>query len=213
MRSRTICKTAPDRFRLAVSLSWEQVGVCALALVFWTAPLRAQSNSPRTTPSLTAPTTTRVKSVFPDSEPLPGPEIVNDEKCLPWNVSRTQSTTVSVKTLKVPSKAREEFQKACDASNEKKFQESEKHVRSAIEKFQNYPAAWVMLGVILDDQHKVQEARDACSHAAIIDANYLPAYLCSAEFSARNQEWDHLLNLANAALALNSEGDGYAYYY
>jgi hypothetical protein len=213
MHRRTICTRTPDRYRLAASLSWKQAGVCALAMAFWTAPLHAQNSSSKTPPSLSGPITTKVKSVFPDAQPLPGPAIVNDEKCLPWNVSRTQTTTVSVKTLKVPSKAREEYQKACDASNAKKFQESEKHVRNAIEKFQNYPAAWVMLGVVLDDQHKVQEARDACSHAAIIDANYLPAYLCAAEFSARNQEWDQLLKLANAALALNSEGDGYAYYY
>lgn len=83
----------------------------------------------------------------------------------------------------------------------------------SIDKFKDYPAAWVMLGVVLDEQHKVQEARDACSHATTIDGQYLPAYLCVAEFSARNREWERLLDLANIALGLNSGNDGYAYYY
>ena len=70
-----------------------------------------------------------------------------------------------------------------------------------------------MLGVILEEQHKAQQARDACSRAAAIDAGYLPAYLCAAEISARNREWEQELNAADLALALKSEDDPYAYYY
>jgi len=86
-------------------------------------------------------------------------------------------------------------------------------VHRAFEKFQSYPAAWVMLGMILEEQHKRQEARDACDHAMTIDSKYLPAYLCQAEFSARNREWERVLNVANLTLGLNSAGDGYANYY
>ena len=70
-----------------------------------------------------------------------------------------------------------------------------------------------MLGVILEEQHKAQEARDACSHAATIDATYLPAYLCAAEVSVRKREWEQVLNSADLAVGLKSEGDPYAYYY
>jgi tetratricopeptide (TPR) repeat protein len=151
--------------------------------------------------------------LLPDIPPLVKPAVVDDEKCLPWNLSAAQATTSRVTTLKVPSKARGEYEKACDASQKKKFEEAEQHLRRAIDKFKDYSAAWVMLGVVLDEQHKVQEARDACSQATTIDGKYFPAYLCLAEFSARNQEWKRLLDLANVALALNSENDGYAHYY
>jgi tetratricopeptide (TPR) repeat protein len=150
---------------------------------------------------------------MPDVPPLLKPVIADDEKCLPWNVSEVRATAVSVARLQIPSKARREFEKACDASNKNKFEEAEQHARGAIDKFQSYAAAWVMLGVILEEQHKAQDARDACSHASTIDPTYLPAYLCAAEFSVRNQEWEQVLNLANLALGLNSEGDAYAYYY
>ena len=148
-----------------------------------------------------------------DIPPLMKPEVVDDEKCLPWNLSAAQATTSRVTTLKVPSKARGEYEKACVASQKKKLEEAEQHLRRAIDKFKDYSAAWVMLGVVLDEQHKVQEARDACSQATTIDGKYFPAYLCLAEFSARNQEWQRLLDLANVALGLNSENDGYAHYY
>jgi hypothetical protein len=141
------------------------------------------------------------------------PSVPDDEKCLPWTLSVEPTKSLSVTTLKVPSKARGDYEKACSASLKKKFEDAERYSRRAIDKYQDYAAAWVMLGVVLDEQHKEQEARDACSHAAIIDEKYLPAYLCMAEFSARNREWERLLKLANAALSLNSENQGYAYFY
>jgi tetratricopeptide (TPR) repeat protein len=137
----------------------------------------------------------------------------DEETCFPWKLTAVRSTAVSITRLKVPSSARIEYEKACNASNKNKFEEAEQHARSAIDKFRDYSAAWVMLGVILEEQHKAQEARDTCSHAAAIDATYLPAYLCAAEVSARNREWEQVLNAADLALGLKSGGDPYAYYY
>jgi hypothetical protein len=63
--------------------------------------------------------------------------------------------------------------------------------------------------VILEGQHKAHEAHDACSHAAAIDATYLPAYLCAAEISAQDREWEQVLNAAELTQSLKSEGDPY----
>jgi tetratricopeptide (TPR) repeat protein len=151
--------------------------------------------------------------VISDLPPIAKPVVVDDEKCLPWSLSATQATASRAAGLKVPSSARGEYQKACSASQKKKLDESEQHLRRAINKYKDYPAAWVMLGVVLDEQHKEQEGRDDCSHAASINEKYFPAYLCQAEFSARHQEWTRLLDLSNAAIGINSENDGYAHYY
>ena len=139
--------------------------------------------------------------------------MTEEAKCFPWKLSEVQGTTVGVKSLNIPSKARGAYEKACDASKKNKFEEAEQRARSAIEKFEDYSAAWVMLGLSLKEQHKVQEARDACSRAATIDATYLPAYLCAAEVSTQDQEWKQVLDAANLALGLKSGGDAYAYYY
>ena len=151
--------------------------------------------------------------VIGDIPPLPAPVVFNDEKCLPWSLATDQASTSRIAALKVPSRARSEFQKACAASQKKQLSESEQHLRRAIDKFKDYSVAWVMLGIVLDEEHKPQDARDACTHVTTTDAKYFPAYLCLAEFSARNQEWDKLLTLSNTALGISSENDGYAHYY
>ena len=206
----------PERRRIAVIPNWKQVALLAFAMVLLVLPSHAQIKvRPEVGPS-GAPNCGDRGACLPltgDVPPLLKPSIPNDEKCLPWNLSEEPATALSITTLKVPSKARGEYEKACNASLKKKFADAERYSRSAIDKFQDYAAAWVMLGVVLDEQHKEQEARDACSHAATIDGKYLPAYLCMAEFSARNREWERLLTLANAAIGLSSENQGYAYYY
>lgn len=147
------------------------------------------------------------------SRSLSAAGMFTDESCLPWNFSRRQDTAVSVVTLKIPPKARSEYEKACDANNNNKFEDAEGHARQAIHEFQSYPAAWVMLGMTLEQQHRQQEARDACDQAVMVDPKYLPGFLCQAEFSARSREWAQVLNQANLALGLYSAGNSYAYYY
>ena len=217
MRKRDCSTPKIDRRRLALIPDCKQVAFCALALVLSTSQLHAQQKT-RADVGVSGASScynsgTCPVSIIPDVQSQTKPAVSDDEQCLPWNFSAAQTATLSVTSLKVPSKARGEYQKACDASQKKKFEESEQHLRRAIDKFKDYSAAWVMLGVVLDERHKEQEARNACSQAAIIDAKYFPAYLCLAEFSARNQEWARLLDLSNFALSINSENDGYAHYY
>jgi predicted Zn-dependent protease len=199
----------PDRHSLPAVLSWKQGLVCGLTIAVSASPLFAQKT--KYTPGFGAEPKPSLNVVH--NSTFSNNPTADEESCFPWKLAPARSTTVSVRTLKVPSNARTEYEKACDASNKNKFAEAEQHARSAIDKFQDYSAAWVMLGVILEEQHKAKEARDACSHAAAIDATYLPAHLCMAEVSARSREWEQVLNAANLALSLKSDGDPYAYYY
>jgi hypothetical protein len=217
MRKRNSRAPKLDCQRFFLTSGWKHAALCFLFLALWGLPLRAQmktradigpssgENCPTTDVCASQPV-----GYLP---PLVPKAVPDDEKCLPWNLSVSRAATTSVTKLKVPSKARDEYVKACNASHEKNFEESERHLRRAIDRFSDYSAAWVLLGVVLDEQHKAQEARDACSHATTIDGKYLPAYLCAAEFASRNQEWQRLLDLANAALGLSSENKGYAYFY
>jgi tetratricopeptide (TPR) repeat protein len=183
--------------------------LCGLATVVSVRPLCAQKN--KYTPSFGAEDKPSM-NVVRNSTFGPTPT-ADEERCFPWKLPAVRSATVSVARLKVPLNARIEYEKACDTFNKNKFEEAEQHARSAMEKFQDYSAASVMLGMILEEQHKAEEARDACAHAAAIDATYLPAYLCAAEVSARKREWEQVLNAADLALRLKSEEDPYAYYY
>lgn len=215
MSSQTSRAPKPDRPQFALFPSWKCVALVVLTTAFSVLQCHAQQKV-RPEFGVGGPNCGDRGACTPlqgDIPPLMKPSIPNDEKCLPWTLSPAPTAAASVTTLKVPSKARGEYEKACSASSKSRFEDAERYSRRAIDKFQDYAAAWVMLGVALDEQHKQQEAREACSHAATIDGKYLPAYLCMAEFSARNREWAKLLSLANAALNLNSENQGYAYFY
>ena len=143
-----------------------------------------------------------------------GPNVPDDdERCFPWKLSEMKAAGSSVAQLKVPPQARREYERACEAASQNHFDEAEQHTRKVLEKFPAYPAAWVMLGTSLENQNKPAEARDACSHAVTVDTKYLPAYLCAAEISARNQDWKEVLHSADAALALNPERNPYPDYY
>jgi Tetratricopeptide repeat len=218
---------APDRFRLKrhAALIWRQILLVTLVLGVSAAPFYAQRGGGGGhgtggrgggvfyPPVYPRPGMNPTMQPFPDIPPLPRPTVADDDKCFPWKISEARAATVSVSRLQVPSKARREFGKACDALNKNKFDEAEQHARKAIEKFQDYSAAWVTLGLSLEGQQKPQAAAAACSHAVTLDATYLPSYLCKAEFALRNRDWKQVLNLADLAEGLNPDGDAYVYYY
>ena len=145
--------------------------------------------------------------------PLPKPVVVEDEACLPWDLSDMRGDTVSAIRLGVPSKARNDYDKSCGAFKKKKLPEAEQHARDAIQKYSKYVAAWVMLGEVLQDEQKMSEAQDACSHATGIDATYLPPYLCLAELLERQSQWDSLVALCDRFSGLNLVADRYADYF
>lgn len=179
--------------------------LCVLTLAVWALPLSAQNG--QYTPRFGMGHKPDV-TVVPGSNVETNP-IVDDDKCFPWKLSAAPAATVSAARLKIPLPAKREYEKACDASSKNDFGEAEQHARAAIGKFQGYSAAWVMLGMSLEGQQKEQEARDACAHAGTLDASYLPAYLCAAEISARNQDWTGVLINADQAVGLKTEGSPY----
>jgi hypothetical protein len=185
--------------------------VTTIAMAVSTLPLSAQQQNSPYSPRFGMghlPDATVVHNPSVDSN-----VIAEDSKCFPWKLSELRAGTVEVQALSVPSNAKHEFEKACDASKKSKYEEVEQHARGAIEKFDTYAAAWVMLGLSLEEQKKAQDAQAACSRAATADAAYLPAYLCQAEVSTRNAEWKQVLNASNKAISLNLGGDSYAFYY
>jgi len=120
---------------------------------------------------------------------------------------------VSAVRLGVPGKARSQYQKACGAFKNKKLDEAEQRVRDAIQKYPKYPAAWVMLGEVLQDEQKLDDAHDACSQPLAVDPGYLPPYLCLAGLLNEEKKWDDLVALSDRFAGLSLTGDKYANYY
>jgi tetratricopeptide (TPR) repeat protein len=113
----------------------------------------------------------------------------------------------------VPGKAAGEYQHACGALKHEKFAEAEEHVRKALDLYPKYAAAWVMLGQVLEGQQKREDARKACSQAMAIDANYIPPYLCLADFAAKEGDWDQVSVLADRAQHLDPVSNAFVFYF
>jgi predicted Zn-dependent protease len=204
--------TKPQRDRARLFLRRARPVVCVVAMAMSAISLAAQgARSDLYTPRFgmgAKPNVTVVQGSNVDTK-----QTVSEESCFPWNLSEARTATVSAARLKVPAQATREYKGACDAFVANNFSEAEQHARGAIGKYQNYSAAWVLLGMILVGQQKAQDARDACSHAATIDASYFPAYLCEAEISVRSQQWKEVLTSMDQALAVQPQGNAYPFYY
>jgi Tfp pilus assembly protein PilF len=152
---------------------------------------------------------------IPISEPFPKQPIVinEDDACLPWDLSDVRGSSVSAIRLGVPGKARSQFQKACDAFKKIDLAKTEEHLRDAIDKYPNYPAAWVLLGQVKLGQQKMAEAHDACSKPIKVDPTYLAPYLCLAGLLNREKNWSELQTWADRFRGLSLNGDLYSNYY
>lgn len=223
-------KNAQKTRRFAYVRMLQGAVLCALAIAFAGGAAEAQNPMPPAGgPSLSRPPgaprlpTARPMGIGADpfdmplaSMPMPAVDamrILNTEACNTWTEAAVRSPTVSVARLAVPGKASSEYQKACGALKDKRFSDAETHARKAIERYANYAAAWVLLGQILDGQHKGDEARAACSQASSIDPGYSASYICLAEFAARDDGWEQVSKMAKRALELDPANNAYAFYY
>jgi tetratricopeptide (TPR) repeat protein len=130
-----------------------------------------------------------------------------------WPLTGVSVPTEGVPSLKVPGRARKDFQRACKATNDRRLTNAEEALRRALEADALYPAAWVLLGQVLKAQQKPEDARGACAQALKADPTYLPADLCLADLCAIEQRWQDMLRFANASIALDPANNFHAYFY
>lgn len=201
-----------------------------LVVLIWVIPCRAQSQQPPRDPfgnsnpqppsTMSPPLTTGLWSdplqptALPTApDPVDTLRLLSAESCNSWTESGSKSPTISVARLAIPSKAESEYQKGCGAFKDKRLTDAEEHVRSAIDLYPSYAAAWVVLGQILDAENKRKDARVACSQARSVDPTYVAPYLCLADFAASEEDWKEVSILSGGALAIDPTSNPYAFYY
>lgn len=133
--------------------------------------------------------------------------------CLLPPLTLMMSPAVSVQQLQRTAKARDRYLRGCAALKKKKNAEAEKLFRRAVHDYSKYAVAWVTLGQLLATEQRVNEARDACFKASVVDPSYVPAYLCQADIAARRHGWDEVLKLSTRALEHDRSGNAVAYEY
>src|SRR5882724_13559675 len=136
-----------------------------------------------------------------------------ENTCLLPPLTLVRSPIVAATALQVPPKARKEYQEACSALNKKKTADAEKHVRKAVHEYPKYSVAWVTMGQVLAAQHRIDDARSACSQGSTANPMYVPAQLCLADIAAQAHDWSEVLKLSSHALELDPSNNAVAYEY
>jgi tetratricopeptide (TPR) repeat protein len=113
--------------------------------------------------------------------------------------SQSQNTgpTVSVAEMKVPAKARNEFDKARELAAKNKLEDARKHLDSALKSYPNFADALTLRGVLDMQEQKFQAAEQDLENAIKADPSHAPAYTAlGAVFSSEHRFDDALRELA-----------------
>jgi tetratricopeptide (TPR) repeat protein len=176
-------------------------------------PPKAPTPPPPTTfPSATNPWDQNELIQRSNNKPVSS-KIAKDDNCFLPPLNGLRPAPVRIADLQIPAKAQREHEDGCAALRNNKIVEAENHFRKAVKQWPKYLATWVVLGQLLEAQQKTEDAHDSCSQPLAIDSNYLPAYLCLADISARSESWDKVLQLSTRALEIDPTNDAVAYDY
>ena len=206
---------------LRVSLS-TLTFLCAVTFLLAATPAQGQKKGASPPPVASAPVPVQsplpsnldqTNVVYSSGDSSSSPKSSTGNNCFLPPLNGLQAGTIEVADLQVPAKTQMEYADGCAALRKKKIADAERHLRKAVKQDANYPAAWVLLGQVLQKQQRIEEAQDACSRPLTVSSHYLPAYLCLTDISARSQNWPDVLKLSTRALELDPTADAAAYAY
>ena len=206
----------------AASLRWWRPFVVCLALILGSVFAAAQK--PPASPPPPPVASPSVVHPRPPAQPADGDVRVNlnnlptsrdaekPDTCFLPPLDSIRTSIVAVAQLQIPAKARREYQRACSALSKKRSSDAEKHLRKSVQEYARYAVAWVTLGQVLADEHRFEDATNACGKAATVDPISLHAQLCLAAIASSTQAWSEELKHSSRALELDP-GSVLAYEY
>jgi len=149
--------------------------------------------------------------IMKNNHPQVHPENPSEIACFLPPLVGIHAPTVKVAALATQAKASPEYEKACRAIADKKFDLAEKQLRKAVQKYSGYSAMWVLLGQVQEKHDETATARESCLHASKVDPTFVPAYLCLADLASHSQDWNEVLKQSERALALDPATNAVSY--
>ena len=119
--------------------------------------------------------------------------------------SQVKGTTVSLKTLAAPKKARKAYESAKKELSKDKidYLKAIKDLEDAVASYPEFSAAWDLLGLSRLALKDVSGAREAFEHAVASESKYIAPYLSLAMLELRARRWQEALQWSKRALELN----------
>ena len=118
-------------------------------------------------------------------------------------VAEAEGSAISVTSLLVPGDARKEYDRAVKDLEKNKTKNAKGHLEKAIEKYEQYAAAWYQLGRIYLGDGEREKAVESLERAIGIDAQYVPPYMDLAILQVQDQQWQAVVETTSKVLTLD----------
>ena len=128
-------------------------------------------------------------------------------------VSSGAGNSISAIALKAPKDARAEYDKGREDFSKKKYDDADKHLTKAVEKYPQYASAYDLRGRVQRAQQKNDEAEKSFRSAIEADKEYVPPYLHLAALQASRGKWDDVVQFSDQAIKLDDRSYAEPYYF
>jgi tetratricopeptide (TPR) repeat protein len=118
-------------------------------------------------------------------------------------VAEAEGSAISVTSLLVPEDARKEYDRAMKDVQENKSKSAKEHFEKAIQKYDQYAAAWYQLGRIHLAAGDRAKATESWQKAIGLDSQYVPPYMDLAILQVQDQQWQAAAESTSKVLSLD----------
>jgi hypothetical protein len=118
-------------------------------------------------------------------------------------LAKVAGTLISATDLMAPKEARKALERAQKEMQKKNLAEAEKQLKTAIEIYPHFAAAWFGLGCLYEYRRQNDDARAAFQKAIDADRMYVRPYIQLAQLSGREGKWQEVIDITDHALALD----------
>jgi hypothetical protein len=107
--------------------------------------------------------------------------------------------------LKIPDKARKQFEEGSRAMEEKRWPESRKHFQAAVDLYADYDLAYNGLGVACSEMHDLPAAKQAFQKAVALNDKFAGAERNLGRIMLSEHNYEEAASLLNRSLAVESK--------
>lgn len=118
-------------------------------------------------------------------------------------IAGVAGSSISVTSLLVPNRAREEFEKGEKDVRSNHLKSAIQHLEKAVAEYKKYAAAWNALGNIYAANREAKKAGPAFEKAIAADPEYVPPYVSLAYLELQNKEFERAVETSGKALKLD----------
>jgi tetratricopeptide (TPR) repeat protein len=118
-------------------------------------------------------------------------------------LAKVEGFTFSATSAYAPKDAKKAYEKGSEAAKKKKWADAETNLQKAVDTYPKYAAAWYELGLVHQQQQKLEEAKKAYLASIQADEKYVTPYAQLARIAGAEQKWPEVAEYTTKVIRLN----------